>query len=164
MAFGAPPRLLTTSELNLFTNVGLIRVKRRNAAAPDAVDEEFPLCITCTCKLGHSDIIIKWGRGGVAQSVKGNTYCWYNLFKFVAQGLGEDSETQVLRHWNATEKKWGTRYWSYDKVQKSMALWAAYCGVDQEPVNNCWARKTYRIQCSKITYIYTTIFTRPCCS
>ena len=124
-------------------------MKRRNAAAPDATDEEFPLCITCTCKLAHENLTIKWGRGGVARSVKGNTNCWYNLFKFIVQGLGEDSETQFLRHWNATAKKWGKRDWSYDKVQKSMALWAAYCGVDDEPVNNCWARKTYRIRCSE---------------
>ena len=134
--------------------LALIRVKRRNAAAPDAIDEEFPLCIICTCKLGHKKFAIKWERGGVASSVEGNTLCWFSLFEYIVQGLAEDSDAHLLRHWNQTEKTWGKKLWSYDKIQKSMALWADYCGIDGEIVNNCWARKSYRTNDAMIVTIF----------
>lgn len=125
------------------------QAKRRNAVNPTTPDSISQLSIICTCRGGgHRPLIITWKTDGTPREVIGDIECWYNLFQFCRGGQGPQSTSNIMRIWNKRERQFGKKSWSADRVQKSIAKWARYCGVGRS-ANNTWARQTYR------TYVFS---------
>ena len=60
--------------------------------------------------------------------------------------------TSILRHWHVRKKNYGTKNVSEASIDKAtvcnwkmnrMGAWSKYCGIENERINNAWARKTY---------------------